>query len=75
MYGFCAGFFGRDARGDKRVEAVGWDWVVVREDDLLNTVYCAVLDDDTAERIQQASDEEGKARFRHPDGKWIPEKK
>lgn len=33
LYGFCGGYFGRDSYGDKRVEAIGADWVVVREDD------------------------------------------
>ncbi len=30
LYGFCGGFFGRDGYGDKRVEAIGSDWVVAR---------------------------------------------
>lgn len=33
LYGFCGGFFGRDSYGDKVVEAIGPDWIVVREDD------------------------------------------
>lgn len=33
LYGFCDGEFGRDSYGPKRVEAIGSDWVVVREDD------------------------------------------
>lgn len=32
LYGFCAGYFGRDSYDDKRVEAIGSDWVVVRND-------------------------------------------
>lgn len=32
LYGFCGGHFGRDSYDDKRVEAVGSDWVVVREE-------------------------------------------
>ena len=32
LYGFCGGWFGRDSYGDKRVEAIGADWVVVRDD-------------------------------------------
>jgi hypothetical protein len=28
--GFCEGYFGRDSYGDKRVEEIGPDWVVVR---------------------------------------------
>lgn len=31
LEGYCDGWFGRDSYGDKRVEAVGADWVVVRE--------------------------------------------
>lgn len=31
LYGYCAGHFGRDSYGRKRVEAIGVDWVVVRE--------------------------------------------
>lgn len=31
LTGFCNGAFGRDSYADKRVEAVGADWVVVRD--------------------------------------------
>lgn len=31
LYGFCGGRFGRDSYTDKRVEAIGSDWVVARE--------------------------------------------
>lgn len=31
LYGFCNGYFGRDSYDDKRVEAVGADWMIVRE--------------------------------------------
>lgn len=30
LYGFCGGHFGRDSYYDKRVEAIGADWVVAR---------------------------------------------
>lgn len=30
LYGFCNGYFGRDSYCDKRVEAIGADWVVAR---------------------------------------------
>jgi hypothetical protein len=30
LSGFCGGLFGRDSFGDKRVEAIGFDWVVAR---------------------------------------------
>ena len=33
LYGYCGGHFGRDSYSDKRVEAVGVDWVVVRQED------------------------------------------
>lgn len=33
LYGYCGGTFGRDSYGDKFVEAIGNDWVVVRERD------------------------------------------
>jgi hypothetical protein len=32
LYGFCGGKFGRDSYGSKDIEAVGKDWIVVRED-------------------------------------------
>lgn len=31
LVGFCGGAFGRDSYEDKRVEAIGADWVVARE--------------------------------------------
>jgi len=31
LYGYCRGIFGRDSYGDKRIEAIGYDWVVVRD--------------------------------------------
>ena len=30
LYGYCDGFFGRDSYSNKRIEAVGADWVVAR---------------------------------------------
>ena len=30
LYGFCGGCFGRDSYENKRVEALGVDWVVAR---------------------------------------------
>lgn len=32
LYGFCGGHFGRDSYTDKRVEAMGADWLVVRNE-------------------------------------------
>lgn len=31
LYGFCGGYFGKDSYGEKIIEAIGEDWVVVRE--------------------------------------------
>jgi hypothetical protein len=33
LYGYCNGYFGRDSYLPKRIEAIGHDWVVVRERD------------------------------------------
>jgi len=38
LKGYCGGWFGRDSYEDKRVEAVGVDWVVVRDDSGYNKV-------------------------------------
>jgi len=32
LYGYCGGVFGRDSYANKRIEALGIDWVVVREE-------------------------------------------
>ena len=32
LYGYCEGYFGRDSYADKRIEAFGADWIVVREE-------------------------------------------
>jgi hypothetical protein len=32
LFGFCGGEFGRDSYNDKRVEAIGSDWVIVRSE-------------------------------------------
>lgn len=31
LYGYCEGYFGRDSYDEKTVEAVGHDWMIVRE--------------------------------------------
>lgn len=31
LHGYCGGYFGRDSYDDKRVEAVGADWIVARD--------------------------------------------
>jgi hypothetical protein len=32
LYGSCNGFFGRDSYGPKRIEALGANWVVIRDE-------------------------------------------
>lgn len=32
LYGFCNGYFGRDSYDKKRIEAVGADWIVCRDE-------------------------------------------
>lgn len=34
VYGFCGGVFGRDfdAYKDKRIEAIGFDWIILRDE-------------------------------------------
>lgn len=41
LYGFTGGYFGRDSYGPKRVEAVGRDWVIAR-DEMLGPVMARV---------------------------------
>lgn len=41
LYGYCDGLFGRDSFNDKRVEAVGVDWVVAREIDSESVVLAS----------------------------------
>lgn len=62
LYGFCGGFFGRDDYNDKRVEAIGTDWVVVRYENG-GVGFASFADDDgytlddleqyTAERVDE----------------------
>lgn len=40
LYGYCQGYFGRDGYDDKRIEVIGFDYIVVRTingPDLLDT--------------------------------------
>ena len=45
LYGYCGGFFGRDDYNDKRVEAIGADWVVVRYDSTGEVGFCSFVGD------------------------------
>jgi hypothetical protein len=42
LYGSCNGYFGRDSYKPKRIEALGADWVVVRNVDD-DKVSCATF--------------------------------
>jgi hypothetical protein len=42
LFGHCGGHFGRDSYGEKRVEAIGADWVVVRSFDTGLPEFAAV---------------------------------
>ena len=44
IYGYCEGIFGRDY-GPKRVEAIGSDWVVVRDEELGPQLYSGSPED------------------------------
>jgi hypothetical protein len=39
LHGFSGGYFGRDSYNCKRIEAVGTDWVVAREEDNGQAVF------------------------------------
>lgn len=53
LYGFCGGFFGRDDFHDKRVEAIGADWVVVRYESG-GVGFCSFVgDDSTLEDLEE----------------------
>lgn len=62
LYGFCGGAFGRDSYEDKRVEAVGKDWIVCRDNQ--GQVHFADLSewtiDQLAEYTKPQEDEDGR---------------
>jgi hypothetical protein len=41
--GYCGGYFGRNAYGEKRVEAFGADWIVARGGLSGKSIYCATF--------------------------------
>lgn len=54
LYGFCGGCFGRDSYEDKRVEAVGVDWVIARGVNSGKPVEYFGSPDDLQEYTQEA---------------------
>lgn len=53
LYGYCNGYFGRDSYGPKRVEGVGEDWLVARDN--IGRLYFATFANH-AEMLQAAND-------------------
>ena len=42
LYGYCGGWFGRDSFEDKRIEAIGPDWVICRDENgVVHTATCS----------------------------------
>ncbi len=65
IYGFGCGYFGRDSYNDKRVEAVGADWVVVREVDGGQVGFASFAEHEVTrvvDQIRQSSAQEKKER-------------
>jgi hypothetical protein len=68
LHGFCGGMFGRDSYEDKRVEAIGADWVVTRRADEFSTPaleFCAG-DPERLRRYRQPEDSD----WRTAEGRW-----
>ena len=57
LYGFCGGSFGRDSYSNKRVEAIGSDWVVAREVDSGDVLWYYGSPEDLV-RYKEAEEEE-----------------
>ncbi len=58
LRGYCAGFFGRDSYSyqDKRVEAIGYDWIVARTDD--GPIFVRIKVEDHGELIDSSESPE-----------------
>lgn len=51
LYGFCRGLFGRDFPHQGRVEAIGYDWIVVRAKGVL--YFASTPGDDIVEQFKE----------------------
>ena len=51
LYGYCGGYFDRVEYEDKRVEAIGADWVVVRGVESGKTDFATDMDGWTMRRL------------------------
>ena len=54
LYGYCGGFFGGDDYRDKRVEALGEDWIVVRYEWTDEVGFCSFVGLGISGRCAQA---------------------
>ncbi len=61
LKGFCNGHFGRDSYEDKRVEAIGEDWLVAREVESGNVVFAHGAD--SLEKLLKSYEEVKVAEF------------
>ena len=57
--GYCGGSFGRDGYGDKRVEAFGADWIVVRNERGSTFFASFATQDEMLRRVADFAKEEG----------------
>ena len=72
--GYCGGYFGRDAYGEKRVEAFGADWVVVRGGLGRKSVYFATFKStDDMQKCVEEFLEENKALTPEAESDHYPE--
>lgn len=55
IFGFCNGYFGRDAYADKIIIASGENWIVGRTDDGLNEFASFDSEDDMEQLITEWS--------------------
>jgi len=64
IYGFCNGYFGRDSYENKRIEAVGSDWLIARGVDS-GTVGAALFNswEELEIQVNKWSSEEEKERW------------
>lgn len=58
LHGFCGGAFGRDVFGELRVEAIGADWVIVRDEGSGTPVFASGDPDRLVEYLIKESEGE-----------------
>jgi len=57
LYGYCGGYFGRDSYQNKRVEAIGFDWVVAREVDSHEICFAETSGKDISKELSEYTEE------------------